>query len=251
MLSVWPRVVAILYELLLVTCSSPLFERFQTSAVGKHYRAQSLVLFPCRPFFWPVDLTQLLNYLILLYNSQWEQIDCEQLRSSINFWPCRPSSAVYKISYAADEGLHVWNILHSVVNWHCYVTAHNQFAHIEECSNEPLQLNNSHFTPSLVKCTIWVKMFWFSLCSHAQCQNTFENAHKHFWHDQISPYLSILHEIGYNESKFDMNIKPYYWGLPKLWNQSKIQKKLLKFTQVTMSVIDTWYTVVITTPKVA
>ena len=42
------------------------------------------------------------------------------------------------VLYAADEGLHGQNILQLVVDWLCYVFAHNQFAYIEERSNEPL-----------------------------------------------------------------------------------------------------------------
>ena len=39
----------------------------------------------------------------------------------------------------AEEDLCGQNILQSVVNWYCYVIAHNQFTYIEECSNEPLR----------------------------------------------------------------------------------------------------------------
>ena len=32
--------------------------------------------------------------------------------------------------YAANEGLHGQNVLQSVVDWYCYVIAHNLFAYI-------------------------------------------------------------------------------------------------------------------------
>ena len=32
------------------------------------------------------------------------------------------------VLYAADKGLHGWNVLQLVVDWFCYVFAHNQFA---------------------------------------------------------------------------------------------------------------------------
>ena len=48
-------------------------------------------------------------------------------------------SCVHNVLYAADKGLRGRNVLQSVDNRYCYVIAHNQFAYIEERSNEPLR----------------------------------------------------------------------------------------------------------------
>ena len=37
---------------------------------------------------------------------------------------------IHRQTYAAEEGLRGRNVLQSVVNWYCYVTAHNQFAYL-------------------------------------------------------------------------------------------------------------------------
>ena len=74
------------------------------------------------------------------YALQCRQIDCEQLRSSINqqliaghyshegLHQLRTKLNSTQHLYAADEGIHGWNVLQSVVDWCCYAIAHNQFA---------------------------------------------------------------------------------------------------------------------------
>ena len=50
---------------------------------------------------------------------------------------------VSKFLYATDEGRCGWNVLLPVVNWFCYVIAHDLFDRIEQHSNEPLR----HYWP--------------------------------------------------------------------------------------------------------
>ena len=63
--------------------------------------------------------------------------------------------------------LETWNILQSVVDWYCYVTAPNQFAYFEECSNDPLR----HYSKAHVQ--------WNIICSvkeeHNNCGETAGN----------------------------------------------------------------------------
>ena len=52
------------------------------------------------------------------------QIDCDWL------WHFGHVCCIQTILYAADEGLLDGNIVQSVVNWYCYIIAHNQFAYM-------------------------------------------------------------------------------------------------------------------------
>ena len=73
-----------------------------------------------------------------------ELIASKYVTESINNWLQDISatrafvSCIQYVLYSADEGSCGWNVLQSVVDWFCYVFAHNQFAYIEERSNEPL-----------------------------------------------------------------------------------------------------------------
>ena len=65
--------------------------------------------------------------------------DLEQLWSSINKQLIAGCFGHKRLRQLRTKHLETWNILQSVVDWYCYVTAHNQFAYIEECSNDPLR----------------------------------------------------------------------------------------------------------------
>ena len=67
--------------------------------------------------------------MVLLYVG--ELIMSNYVAVSINNWLQDVSATKAFISC-------VQNVLQSVFNWYCYVIAHNQFAYIEECSNELL-----------------------------------------------------------------------------------------------------------------
>ena len=58
------------------------------------------------------------------------QIDCEQIRSRIN--------QQLIAGHSGHKGFHGRNVLQLVVDWFCYIFARNQFAYIEDRSNEPL-----------------------------------------------------------------------------------------------------------------
>ena len=74
------------------------------------------------------------NYVPVSINNWWE--DALAMKAFIS---CIQNIFQFSLLYAADKGLCGQNVLQSVVDWYCYVIPHNQFAYIEERSNEPLQ----------------------------------------------------------------------------------------------------------------
>ena len=119
-------------------------------------------------------------------------VSINYIAASINnrllmFQPRRLSSAAYTQNVdTADESLHGWNVLQSVVNWYCYVVAHNQLSYIEECSNASLYdiirmqysmicLNGRWYCSKLhsrLSCLWWM---WPTFGEHISCKREIAN----------------------------------------------------------------------------